>query len=97
MVVWLGRVRVLGAAFGVRLLRRIQVNEFKLIVAGGRDFDGKGIYRAMFIIKLMELANETLANKNVSIVTGMARGADMMAYDFCVGEGLKDFTLNNVI
>lgn len=54
------------------------MEEFKLIVAGGRDFNR---YRSV-ADEIMELAHNELAYKNVSIVSGMARGADRMAYQF---------------
>ena len=52
--------------------------EFKLIVAGGRDFDD---YDRMSLV-LYCLADHALADKEVSIVSGMARGADQLAYEF---------------
>lgn len=52
--------------------------EFKLIVAGGRDFtDGELLSRIIFSI-----ADVEFADKDISIVSGMARGADALAYQF---------------
>lgn len=54
--------------------------DFKLIVAGGRDFtDWKKMEEE--ILKLCEHVG-ALAVCNVSIVSGMARGADILAVDF---------------
>ena len=61
------------------------MDEFKLIVAGGRDFnDYHSLSKA-----ISDLAEVELADRAVSIVSGMARGADRMAYDFA--------KLNNVV
>lgn len=54
------------------------MKEFKLIVAGGRDFDR---YHAV-AHEITMLANEELTDYAVSIVSGMARGADRMAWQF---------------
>ena len=48
--------------------------EFKLIVAGGRDF----LDAFALETKLHDLSNNELADKKVSIVSGMARGADAL-------------------
>jgi len=55
-----------------------QLPEFKLIVAGGRDFNR--YYSVAHEITM--LANQELKDYAVSIVSGMARGADRMAYQF---------------
>lgn len=52
--------------------------EFKLIVAGGRDFNDY----ELLTHELKHLGNETYADKAVSIVSGMASGADALAVDF---------------
>lgn len=49
----------------------------KLIVAGGRDFDDK---EYMFKC-LSELVNKEAIPDNPQLVCGMARGADMLAYN----------------
>jgi len=52
--------------------------EFKLIVAGGRDFiDYDKLYQ-----ELMGLANGEYRDKDISIVSGVARGADELAIRF---------------
>lgn len=53
--------------------------EFKLIVAGGRDFNDYDLFTNA--IKTLCLNGE-LKNEDVSIVSGMARGADAMAVQF---------------
>ena len=56
------------------------MNEFKLIIAGGRDFtDALRLEE-----ELLYLANGELEHYAVSIITGMARGADKLAYEFAV-------------
>jgi hypothetical protein len=57
---------------------RETMKEFKLIVAGGRDFSG---YEQMSKI-LFDLANETYVDYAISIVSGMANGADFLGYLF---------------
>ncbi len=61
------------------------MNEFKLIVAGGRDFtDAALLERVMFAI-----ADNELADRHISVVSGMARGADALAYMFANKHGIK--------
>jgi len=52
--------------------------EFKLIVAGGRDFADYGLLSEA----LDGLASGEYLNNNVNIVSGMARGADALAVRF---------------
>ena len=52
--------------------------EFKLIVAGGRDFNDAHL----LIKELVCLADVVYHDQNVSIVSGMARGADLIAAHF---------------
>ena len=54
------------------------MNEFKLIVAGGRDFQD---YNRLELV-ILALSSYALADKDISIVTGMAKGADRLAYQF---------------
>ena len=54
------------------------MNEFKLIVAGGRDFDD---YPTLVRV-LNALADREYADKGISIVSGMARGADALGTKF---------------
>lgn len=54
------------------------MNEFKLIVAGGRDFND---YARLSQV-LNKLGHETYALREVSIVSGMARGADALGHRF---------------
>ena len=54
------------------------MTEFKLIVAGGRDFaDYEKLSRVLFT-----LAEVDYAAKEISIVSGMARGADALGTKF---------------
>lgn len=50
------------------------MQDFKLIVAGGRDFDD---YTTMQLV-LLGLGDHALADVSVSIVSGMAPGADRL-------------------
>jgi len=54
------------------------MNDFKLIVAGGRDFED---YTTMQLV-LLGLGDHALAEVSVSIVSGMARGADRLGVLF---------------
>lgn len=56
----------------------MELPEFKLIVAGGRTFND---YQRMET-KLIELAENEYKNHAISIVSGMARGADALAVRF---------------
>jgi hypothetical protein len=61
------------------------MDEFKLIVAGGRDFDDYNKLSS----ELLALALGQYADKAVSIVSGMARGADLLAVRFAKEHGVK--------
>ena len=61
--------------------------EFKLIVAGGRDFDN---YQQL-ADSIIYLANNTYRDKEVSIVSGMAKGADSLGYTFAVSHNVKRY------
>jgi hypothetical protein len=54
------------------------MNEFKLIVAGGRDFNDYGLLSHHIDL----LAHGIYTDKAISIVCGMARGADMLGHRF---------------
>lgn len=54
------------------------MQEFKLIVAGGRDFNDY----ALLSKELMRVAIDHYDDKAVSIVSGMTNGADSLAVDF---------------
>lgn len=54
------------------------MNEFKLIIAGGRDFED---YDLLSLV-LYSLADHALADKAISIVSGKAKGADELAVIF---------------
>jgi hypothetical protein len=63
------------------------MQEFKLIVAGGRDFnDYDMLTRVIF-----DLANNEYKEYAVSIVTGMARGADNLGYLFSIKHGIVKY------
>lgn len=54
------------------------MQEFKLIVAGGRDFNNY----PLVCKEIRILAEQIHADKAISIVTGMARGADAAGLQF---------------
>ena len=66
------------------------MNEYKLIIAGGRDFDDA----AMLSRVLYAMSDVELADKAVSIVSGMARGADALGYQFAHQHGVKVYEFN---
>lgn len=59
--------------------------EFKLIVAGSRGFTNADL----LAIWINELAEDQYKDKAVSIVSGMARGADMLAWDWGKRHGVQ--------
>lgn len=61
------------------------MEEFKLIVAGGREFTDY----AMASRELNKLAEGELVNEAISIVSGMARGADAQGVRFAKENGVK--------
>lgn len=62
-----------------------ELPEFKLIVAGGRDFQDYDLLSKT----LHGIANNEFADKQVSIVTGMARGADTLGLQFALEQNVK--------
>lgn len=62
-----------------------ELPEFKLIVAGGRDFNDRDLLTTW----IDSLANGTLQTKAVSIVSGMARGADALGAEFARLHNVK--------
>lgn len=63
------------------------MTEFKLIIAGGRDFDDAQRLRD----ELIYLATTTYQDRNVSVVSGMARGADKLGYVFAKRNSVKTY------
>lgn len=61
------------------------MQEFKLIVAGGREFNDYD----RLAQEITRLADNELKEYAVSIVSGMARGADLLAYHFARNNGVK--------
>lgn len=56
---------------------------FQLIVAGGRDFSDTELF-----LKTMQKVEQELAEYSVSLVSGMAKGADNMGYMFAYEQGI---------
>lgn len=65
-----------------------QMEEFKLIVAGGRDFDDYPLLHKT----LFELTSVTYADRKVSIVSGMARGTDALGFRLARKENIQVYT-----
>ncbi len=66
------------------------MNEFKLIIAGGRDFDDYEL-----LVRVMYSMQDTdFADKEVSIVSGMAKGADSLGYMFAHKHDVKVYEFN---
>lgn len=61
------------------------LGEFKLIIAGGRDFSDE----LMFQKELTELVTDLPDSTVVSIVSGMARGADAIGASFAKQYGIQ--------
>lgn len=61
--------------------------EYKLIVAGGRDFNDYPRLHA----KLFALAEEAGNGRHISIVCGMARGADALGLRLAKEENVKHY------
>lgn len=59
--------------------------ELKVIVAGGREFNDYDLASKA----IMELANETFPDREVSIVSGMARGADALGVAFARNHSVQ--------
>lgn len=61
------------------------MKELKLIVAGGRDFADSALLRN----ELNHLAEVIYPNRAISIVSGMARGADALGSYFAKANNVK--------
>ena len=61
------------------------MSEFRLIVAGGREFTD----RTRMAQALSEIALEHLDDRDITFVSGMARGADMTAHTLVTESGYK--------
>lgn len=65
------------------------MNEFKLIVAGGRDFND----RHTMWNELLRLSETEYKTRAISIVNGMARGADLLGREFAVTNNVKFYDM----
>ena len=63
------------------------MKEFKLIVAGGRDFADYDLLSKV----ILDLAHGEYADYALSIVSGMARGADTLGYLFAVKHNVVTY------
>lgn len=61
------------------------MSTFNLVVAGGRDFTDRDLLDS----EIHKLRTGKLAGQDIVIISGMARGADIMAWQFAQREGLK--------
>lgn len=60
------------------------MREFKLIVAGGRDFTNAQLMADTLVATATELAD-----RSVSIVSGMAMGADKLAHQYAKAHNIQ--------
>ena len=65
-------------------MTEVVLPDYKLIIAGGRDFNDM----ELLSMTVQHLADTELADKSVSIVSGMARGADALGYLFAHQRGV---------
>lgn len=65
-----------------------EVYEFKLIVAGGRNFNDKELLNRE-LDKIVDWVKMSRPGYSVSIVSGMAKGADMLGYLYSKENNLK--------
>lgn len=63
------------------------MKEFKLIVAGGRDFNNYA--QLSRVITDLATSKDMYGDRDVSIVSGMARGADALAVRFAKEHGIQ--------
>lgn len=57
---------------------------FRLIIAGGRDFNNYGR-----LVQVMEQSStEPIHAGNLIIVSGLAKGADLLGYQYAIAKGL---------
>ena len=61
------------------------MKELKVIVAGGRDFNDYNLLSTV----LFDYAESVGEDVGISIVSGMARGADALAHSFAKREGVQ--------
>lgn len=61
------------------------MEEFKLIIAGGRNFDNYGLLKE----KTDRLLSEKVGNFEIVIVSGMAKGADMLGERYAAEKGYE--------
>lgn len=63
------------------------MQELKLIVAGGRDFSDYALLSKC----IMDIALVEYPDKAISIVSGMAKGADSLGYMFAVENNVRKY------
>jgi hypothetical protein len=63
------------------------MNEFKLIIAGGRDFNDAKLLEEV----MGDVLNELPSDASVSIVSGMAIGADTLGLAYANKYGVKTY------
>ena len=61
------------------------MDEFKMIIAGGRDFSDMNMLERV----ILNMSDVEFADKKLSIVSGMARGADALGYKFAHSYGVQ--------
>lgn len=63
------------------------MKEFKLIVFGSRDFEDY----SMLETTLVSLSNTVYKDQAISVVTGMAKGADALGYLFALKNNVVNY------
>lgn len=61
------------------------MTEYRVIVAGGRDFDDKNLLKAA----IYNFGEALGPHYGMSIVSGMAAGADRLAYQLAIRDNIK--------
>lgn len=64
------------------------MQEFKLIVAGGRDFNDYELLSRV----IMDMANKEYPDRAISIISGMAKGADALGYFFAIKHNVVKYS-----
>ena len=58
----------------------------KILICGGRDFNDEDL----MVESINQLLNELgLIESQITIISGMARGADLLAYNLAIHNGIK--------
>lgn len=64
------------------------MQEYKVVIAGGRDFTNVDLLE----LTLIKYADDLGSDLGMSIVSGMARGADILAYQYAERNGYQRYS-----